>query len=101
MQQHYPGIDPHLFYFLPFLVIFTAVASIIMIIPYWMIFKKAGFSPWLSLLFFVPLANIIVLYVVAFSQWKVVPVTELTPAYRPPYPGPAQPLPPIDPNYRS
>ena len=43
-------------------------------IPFWFIFKKAGFSPWLAVLMFVPLANIIILYVVAFSEWKVVPV---------------------------
>lgn len=46
--------------------------------PYWMIFKKAGFSPWLSLLVFVPLVNIVTLYVVAFSKWKVVPVSAVT-----------------------
>jgi len=48
-----------------FVVVFFA-----MIPPYWMIFKKAGFSPWLSLLMYVPLVNIIVLYVVGFSDWK-------------------------------
>jgi len=41
--------------------------------PYWMIFKKAGFSPWLSLLTLVPLAKFIVIYVVAFSEWKAGP----------------------------
>ena len=50
------------------------IFSVVMVIPYWFIFKKAGFSPWLSVLMFVPLANIIILYVVAFSQWKVVPI---------------------------
>ena len=44
--------------------------------PYWMIFKKAGFSPWLALLMYIPLINIIVLYVVAFSNWKVVPAPQ-------------------------
>ena len=43
----------------------------IMIIPYWQIFKKAGFAPALSLLILIPLVNIVVLYVVAFSDWKV------------------------------
>lgn len=47
--------------------------------PYWMIFKKAGFSPWLALLMFVPLANLITLYVVAFSKWQVVPVSAVVP----------------------
>lgn len=55
------------FFFLP---IFTVIA----VVPYWMIFKKAGFAPALSLLMIVPILNLIVLFVVAFAQWKVVPV---------------------------
>jgi hypothetical protein len=42
----------------------------IAIIPYWKIFGKAGFAPALSLLIIVPLANLIVLYYVAFAEWK-------------------------------
>ncbi len=99
-MQQIPGIDSHFLYLLPFIALFGLVMTVVMIIPYWFIFKKAGFSPWLCLLFFVPLANIIVLYVVAFSQWKVVPVADLAPAYRAPYPGPTQTLPPADPTYR-
>jgi hypothetical protein len=41
--------------------------------PYWMIFKKAGYSPWLSLLTLFPLVKYIVLWIVAFSQWKTPP----------------------------
>jgi hypothetical protein len=44
---------------------------IIGIIPFWKIFRKAGFSPWLTLLMWVPLVNYIILYVVAFSRWDV------------------------------
>ncbi len=40
-----------------------------LISPYRMIFKKSGFSPWLSLLIYLPLINLVVLYVVAFSNW--------------------------------
>ena len=39
------------------------------LIPYWKIFGKAGFSPWLSLLMFLPLVNIGLLYFLAFSDW--------------------------------
>lgn len=53
---------------------FGLIVTLVSIIPYWFIFKKAGFSPWLTVLMFVPLANLIILYVVAFSEWKVVPV---------------------------
>lgn len=42
-------------------------------IPYWKIFHKAGFSGWLSLLILIPSVNLIGLYVVAFSEWKVRP----------------------------
>jgi hypothetical protein len=37
-----------------------------------MIFKKAGFQPILSVLMMVPLVNFVLLYVVAFSEWKSV-----------------------------
>jgi hypothetical protein len=60
-----------------FMGIMMMVVTVVMVIPYWFIFKKAGFSAWLSLLMFVPLANIIILYVVAFSDWKVVPVANM------------------------
>ena len=45
----------------------------IFVIPYWKIFSKAGFAGALSLLMIVPVVNLIVLYVVAFSEWKMKP----------------------------
>lgn len=42
----------------------------VVVIPYWRIFSKAGFSGWLSLLILVPFVNLIILYVIAFSEWK-------------------------------
>jgi hypothetical protein len=66
------------------------VCLAIVIIPFWFICKKAGFSPWLSLLNIVPLGNLILVYVLAFAQWKVVPIPQM--GYPPPYPQP--PLPP-------
>jgi hypothetical protein len=77
--------------------ILTVITGIILLItgiillPYWVIFKKAGYSPWLSLLVLIPLINLIVLYVVAFSQWRVVPVGWVPPA------GPPPPYPPTFP----
>ncbi|NYT62795.1 hypothetical protein H0A66_10765 [Alcaligenaceae bacterium] len=38
--------------------------------PFWKIFSKAGFSGWLSLLMLIPMLNLIVLYVIAFSDWS-------------------------------
>ena len=53
--------------------IFVFVMLPVVVIPYWKIFSKAGFSGWLSLLILFPLVNLIVLYIVAFSEWKTVP----------------------------
>ncbi|MGH9586385.1 MAG: hypothetical protein ACRD3F_05500 [Acidobacteriaceae bacterium] len=58
----------------------------ILVLPYWFIWKKAGFSPWLSLLMFIPLVNLVMLYVLAFSQWRVVPAPQPLLAYYPPQP---------------
>lgn len=64
--------------------IFFLIFAVIIIIPYWFIWKKAGFSPWFSLLMFIPLLNFVMLYVLAFAEWKVVPVPQQPLAY--PYP---------------
>ena len=42
----------------------------VLVIPYWRIFSKAGFPGFLALLIVVPLVNLIVLYYVAFADWK-------------------------------
>jgi hypothetical protein len=65
---------------------FGVLLSIIALIPYWVIFKKAGFSPFLSLLMFIPLINIVVLYFLAFARWNVVPAPTAYPAAPVPYP---------------
>jgi hypothetical protein len=65
------------------------VSLAVIIVPFWFICKKAGFSPWLSLLNIVPFGCLILWYVLAFSDWKVVPVTQ--PGFVPPAPYPPQP----------
>ena len=45
------------------------VAAALIVIPFWQIFSKAGYSGWLSLLMLLPLVNVIALYVLAFSDW--------------------------------
>jgi hypothetical protein len=49
------------------------VIALIVIIPYWKIFGKAGFPRALGILMVIPLVNLILLYVLAFSQWRVLP----------------------------
>jgi hypothetical protein len=44
-------------------------AVVFLLIPYWRIFAKAGFSPALSLLMLVPVANIVMIYYLAFADW--------------------------------
>lgn len=76
----------HAFLFL--LPIVIVVVATIVLVPTWRICKKAGFTPWLSLLIFVPLGNLILLYVLAFSDWRVIPIEQLGwPAYPPQYGG--------------
>jgi hypothetical protein len=48
---------------------FLVVLGFVVLIPYWQIFKKAGFSPWLSLLIVVPFVNLCALYYLAFARW--------------------------------
>jgi len=49
------------------------ILAVIVTVPFWAIFKKAGFSPALSILMLVPMVNLITLYLVAFSKWKTSP----------------------------
>jgi hypothetical protein len=67
---------PHLI----FLAFISIVPIILCVIPFWQIFKKAGLGAPLSLLMIVPLVNIAMLYVLAFSTWRVAPTDG--PAYR-------------------
>jgi hypothetical protein len=73
---------------LAILPIIILIGYIILIVPCWFICKKAGFSPWLSLINVIPLGNLILLYVLAFAEWKVAPIAPPQFAY--PYP-PAPP----------
>jgi ABC-type transport system involved in cytochrome c biogenesis permease subunit len=65
--------------------IIILVCLLIILIPFWFILKKAGFSPWLTLINILPLGTLILLYVLAFAEWKVVPAPQ--PVWQqPPYP---------------
>jgi hypothetical protein len=55
------------------LMFFGLPFSVLVVLPFWVIFKKAGFPAALSLLMLVPMANIIALYVLAFSRWRSTP----------------------------
>jgi hypothetical protein len=72
-------------FFQPMHLLILGIAGLFLVVPFWIIFKKAGFPPALSIILFVPFVGILILYVVAFSEWKVVP---RQPSIRtvPPYP---------------
>jgi Zn-dependent protease with chaperone function len=55
------------------LLIALLLAALIIILPYWKIFGKAGFPRILGIFMIIPLINLILLYVLAFSQWRVLP----------------------------
>ncbi|MGB0063414.1 MAG: hypothetical protein WBP85_03135 [Terracidiphilus sp.] len=74
--------------------IFYLFLAVVFIIPTWFIAKKAGMSPWLSLLCLFPITGLIFIYILAFAEWNVVPVSQLAP-YPPPAPPPYPPPPPL------
>ncbi len=56
---------------LPEILLILVILSIILV-PVWLMGKilvKAGFSPWFSLISFVPIANVIALWIFAFIPW--------------------------------
>ena len=75
-----------------FYLIFMVVILAAIIIPFWFILKKAGFSPWLALINIVPLGPLVLLYILAFAEWRVIPAPPIG-WQQPPYP-PQPPFPP-------
>lgn len=41
----------------------------VLVVPFWRIFTKAGYSGAFALLMFVPVVNLIMLYFLAFAEW--------------------------------
>jgi uncharacterized membrane protein YhaH (DUF805 family) len=54
----------------PELIIFVII-GIIIVLPNWKIFSKAGFSGWWSLLMIVPFIAVILEYYLAFAEWPI------------------------------
>ncbi len=59
MQDGMPG-------FMPVVMLFFLA---IVVVPFWRICTKAGYSGWLSLLVVIPVANVIFFYFLGFSEW--------------------------------
>ena len=45
------------------------IVAAVIIVPFWQLFTKAGYSAWFSFLMVLPLINLIALYILAFSDW--------------------------------
>ena len=45
------------------------ILSLLQVVPFWRIFQRMGFPPWLAVLASLPLVNLIVLYYAAMSPW--------------------------------
>lgn len=43
----------------------------VVVVPFWRICTRVGYSGWLSLLMLVPIANLVLLYFIAFSRWPI------------------------------
>ena len=91
------------------IIIFVFLMFALMIVAYWKILEKAGYSGVWSLLMLVPginsLASLGILLFLAFSEWPALrrpmgatvppaypPPLGVTPAYVPPAPAPTQPM---------
>jgi hypothetical protein len=41
------------------------------LVPWFFIYKKAGYHPAMGCLMFIPPVNVVMLFVLAFSQWPI------------------------------
>ena len=55
---------------LPELVLLLVI-FVVILLPYWKIFQKAGYQGWLAICMLVPILNVIVLFWFAFSKWPI------------------------------
>lgn len=51
---------------IPLVIYIAAVAYI-----WWRIFVRVGWTPWLALVMTIPIANIVILIMFAFSSWPI------------------------------
>lgn len=51
--------------------LFILVCAAVLIVPFWKIMERLGYSPYLSLLMVLPFLNLGLLYYMAFTDWPV------------------------------
>ncbi len=52
------------------------LGAVAWVVPFWRLFQRMGYSPYLSLLMLVPFVNLGLLYYVAFLDWPIERGTE-------------------------
>ncbi|QDV16371.1 hypothetical protein Pan153_09980 [Gimesia panareensis] len=50
--------------------------AVLGVVPFWMICSKAGFPGWLSLVMFIPMLNLFLLFFLAFAEWPALKAKE-------------------------
>ena len=53
----------------PIELLLIIVMALVVVVPFWRIFAKAGFSGALSLLMFIPILNVVMIFFLAFAEW--------------------------------
>jgi hypothetical protein len=53
------------------MLLWLLIAGIIIVLPFWKIFTKAGYPGPLAILMIVPFVNIFMIFFLAFSEWPV------------------------------
>lgn len=83
------------------------LAMAFFIFVWWKIFSKAGYNGAMSLLLLVPIANIVVICMLAFGRWPILDELERlrmerggAPGFQPPFPPQQPPFPPQQPPYQ-
>ena len=54
---------------MPTVIRWIVILSLLQVVPFWRIFQRMGFPPWLAILASLPLLNLIVLYSAAVTPW--------------------------------
>ena len=55
--------------------LFIAAGALLIFWPTIRILKRLGLTPWMSVLIIIPVGNLLLLWIVAYSDWKNVQVT--------------------------
>ena len=51
--------------------IIIVIVTLAVVVAFWRIFAKAGFPGALSLLMFIPIVNVVMIFFLAFAEWPV------------------------------